>query len=234
MYKILIIEDEPITAETTKQKLTNAGFDVSVAHFAPQGIELAFKLKPDLIILDLILLPSGSGLTVFEELKSFTETQAIPIVILSGAADSALKKDLLQNGVQRCLQKPCSEDDLINTVVEVLNNKNNIIDIEKVRFQVGGEKEMLDKVRALYSESYKKNLKKIRDCIRQKDVKEIEFMAHNIKGMVSNFGAKFAFELAQSLEGTAKTGDLERIEDIFCKLERELKKLETKLGEIKI
>ena len=61
MKKILIVEDEKILGEMYKEKFTQAGFEVSLAIEAKEGIELVEKEKPDLILLD-ILLPRENGI----------------------------------------------------------------------------------------------------------------------------------------------------------------------------
>ena len=61
MKKILIIEDEKILAEMYHDKFSEAGYDIALAFTSEEGIVLAKKDKPDLILLD-ILLPKENGI----------------------------------------------------------------------------------------------------------------------------------------------------------------------------
>lgn len=80
--KILIIEDEEFLSEMYKMKFMQEGYRVFVADNGLEGIELAKKEKPDLILLDLVL-PNMDGYKVLKELKGKEETKNIKIYILS-------------------------------------------------------------------------------------------------------------------------------------------------------
>jgi DNA-binding response OmpR family regulator len=61
-----------------------AGFDVTVAVTAAEGLELARTVGPDAILLDL-LLPDGTGIDVLARLKAEPQTAGIPVVVWSGS-----------------------------------------------------------------------------------------------------------------------------------------------------
>lgn len=80
--KILIIEDEEALSEIYKMKFEQEGYEVLSANDGTEGINLAKKKKPDLILLDLVL-PGMSGYKVLEELRAAEETKNIKVYILS-------------------------------------------------------------------------------------------------------------------------------------------------------
>ncbi len=79
---ILIIDDDAKACEMLRRYLTEAGYQVEVAHRGKEGLELARRLKPFAITLD-ILMPGMDGWEVIRELKSHKETENIPIIILT-------------------------------------------------------------------------------------------------------------------------------------------------------
>jgi DNA-binding response OmpR family regulator len=123
MSTILIVEDEADLARVVKQRLTNQGFKVFVVDQGSKAISFARKLKPDLIILDLIL-PGMHGLQIIKELSSSIKTQVIPVMVLTGNKDKAYKSCVLEQGVEAYMEKPYDPQELISTVKEILAKRN--------------------------------------------------------------------------------------------------------------
>ena len=82
--KILVVEDEEILLELLKKRLSQEGYDVSIAIDGIQGLELARKNKPDLILLDVIM-PKMGGFEFMEEAVKDKELKDIPIIIISNS-----------------------------------------------------------------------------------------------------------------------------------------------------
>ena len=90
--KVLIIDDNPTDAGMVKSILVEEGLEVDVAVTGEEGMRKAIEIKPDLIVLDLIL-PDISGLDVCYELKKNPGLYNTKIVILSIKDDiSYIKK----------------------------------------------------------------------------------------------------------------------------------------------
>lgn len=95
MSKILIIEDEEILAEMYRDKFLEAGFDVFSAFNSKDGLMLAKKEKPDLIVLDIIL-PRENGISFLKKLREEKDIFSIPVVVLSNYDDPQTKKEAKQ------------------------------------------------------------------------------------------------------------------------------------------
>jgi DNA-binding response OmpR family regulator len=86
--KILIIDDEADFCYFIKQNLeATGGFNVDTCSDSTQGLEIARQLRPDLILLD-IMMPIKDGFTVLRELKADELTWAIPVIMLTAKGDS--------------------------------------------------------------------------------------------------------------------------------------------------
>ena len=111
MTKILLIEDDVQIQELVRYNLEKEGFVVLSATDGEQGLELAKREKPDLIILDLTL-PVLDGYDVCKLLRAQKDTADITIIILSARNDIADKVIGLELGADDYITKPFSPREL--------------------------------------------------------------------------------------------------------------------------
>jgi DNA-binding response OmpR family regulator len=84
---ILIIDDEKEVCKLVKEGLEMMGsFEIIAAHNGKDGLRMAKKSKPDLVLLD-IDMPSMNGFKVLQLLKEDLDTYPIPVVMLTGQSD---------------------------------------------------------------------------------------------------------------------------------------------------
>jgi Fe-S oxidoreductase/CheY-like chemotaxis protein len=83
---ILVVDDEPDVVVFLTTFLEDHGFKAFSAHDGKEGLEMARKVKPDLITLD-ITMPGKSGIAVFTEMRSDPATADIPVFIVTGVMD---------------------------------------------------------------------------------------------------------------------------------------------------
>jgi len=122
MSTILIIEDEQGIRDNILEILHLEGFETLSAENGIQGIELAKKHIPDLIICD-IMMPELDGYGVLVELRSDRSTEAIPFVFLTALAMKSDFRKGMGLGAEDYLTKPLKIDDLLNTVEKQLEKK---------------------------------------------------------------------------------------------------------------
>lgn len=84
--RILIVEDETLMLKTLVSTLNYHGFDTLEAQDGEQGLELALKEKPDLILLDIIM-PKIDGLAMLKELRKKAWGRKVPIIFLTNLSD---------------------------------------------------------------------------------------------------------------------------------------------------
>jgi len=82
--KILIIEDEELLSNLLKNKLSELGYEVSVASDGLQGFEAIKEVVPDLILLDLVM-PKMNGFEVMRKMQEDDSISSIPIIIVSNS-----------------------------------------------------------------------------------------------------------------------------------------------------
>ncbi len=117
--RILIIEDEIEMVKLLRMRLEANGYDVLVAGDGQEGLDMAKREKPDLIILDLML-PKMDGFKVCGLIKSDTKYSHVPIIILSARgheSDVATCKEL---GAEVYITKPFEPRELLAKINSLL------------------------------------------------------------------------------------------------------------------
>ncbi len=104
MKKILIIEDEKMLAEMYRDRFTHEGFEVYSAFDAEEGMEMVKKIKPDLILLD-ILLPRANGTDFLEDLRKDKDLAETKVIAYSNYDDAKSKEVAEELGAKEYLIK---------------------------------------------------------------------------------------------------------------------------------
>jgi CheY-like chemotaxis protein len=102
--KVLAIDDDPVALELTSAVLGPAGFEVLRAGGGEEGIAMARREQPALVILDL-LMPEVDGFTVVERLKADPATADIPVVVFTGKSLTREERERLNSKVGHLAQK---------------------------------------------------------------------------------------------------------------------------------
>ena len=112
---VLIIDDQPFFINMQQTILKQQGYQVLSSTSGPEGLKLAKKHKPDLILLD-IEMPGMDGFAVCQQLRQDEELRQIPVVILTGTQDPKLNEKAFKAGADVTVLKSISGERLINMV----------------------------------------------------------------------------------------------------------------------
>lgn len=144
--KIVIVDDDPSVQEVIRAYLERDGFRVHVAGTAAEGLTLCERVKPALVVLDLML-PDRSGEDVCREIR---ERSDVPILMLTAKAAEEERVTGLAIGADDYLTKPFSPRELVGRIrailrrtqggeqplVEVLAFDGGALEIDTVRHEV--------------------------------------------------------------------------------------------------
>jgi two-component system KDP operon response regulator KdpE len=112
MTRVLIVDDEPQILRALRINLLARQYEVVTARDGAEALRLVSAERPDLVVLDLGL-PDVDGVEVIRKLRSWSP---VPIVVLSGRADSKEKVDALDAGADDYVTKPFSVEELLARV----------------------------------------------------------------------------------------------------------------------
>jgi two-component system phosphate regulon response regulator PhoB len=116
---ILVVDDEPDITALVAYHLARAGYRVSTASSGPEALSSALELRPDLIVLDLML-PGISGYDVLKELRRRKETRDVGVLVLTARKEEPDRVRGLELGADDYLVKPFSPKELVLRVGAVL------------------------------------------------------------------------------------------------------------------
>lgn len=121
--KILVVEDHRDTRELLKYNLTSAGFEFSATEDGLSGIKLAQAIKPEIIILDLMM-PGLDGLDVCRRLKADAALSHIPVIMLTAKGEEIDKIVGLELGADDYVVKPFSPRELVLRIKAILRRSS--------------------------------------------------------------------------------------------------------------
>ncbi|TNE71834.1 response regulator transcription factor [bacterium] len=121
---ILVVDDESDLLDLIEYNLKKEGYDVLKAEDGLDGIRMAKKYKPDLVLLD-IMMPKMDGLETCEQIRADDEIKHTPIIFLTAKSDEKTEIQGLNLGADDYLTKPISTSKLVSRITAVLRRLEN-------------------------------------------------------------------------------------------------------------
>jgi len=122
--KILIVDDERDIVKALMIRLQSNGYNVVAAFDGAQGVFMANKEIPDLVILD-IRMPADDGYSVVEKMKQSDRTDKIPIIFLTGSPERNAEERAMGLGARFYIKKPYDPEELLDAVKRALETKTS-------------------------------------------------------------------------------------------------------------
>jgi two-component system, OmpR family, response regulator VicR len=121
---VVCIEDEPEMITLIKAILSRRGYEVVGAASGREGLEIVSQLKPDMVLLDLMM-PGMDGWEVYQKLKANPETQNLPVIVVTAKAQSIDKMLGLHIAkVDDYIAKPFTPQELVESIEKVLAKRH--------------------------------------------------------------------------------------------------------------
>ncbi len=115
MKKILVVEDNEINMYLCCRIIKSSGYEIIEARTGEEGVALALKERPDLIIMD-IQLPGIDGLEATKRIRESEADGEIPIIALTSYAMAGDKKKALKAGCTGYIEKPINPDTFLGEI----------------------------------------------------------------------------------------------------------------------
>ncbi len=116
---VLIVEDEPFIMEALSFLLKREGLNVSTYADGNGCVERIQSLKPDLVILDMML-PNKSGMQILEDLRTMNSFLNLPVLMLTAKGQKKDRAAAEQAGVSLFMTKPFANKEIIQNVHRLL------------------------------------------------------------------------------------------------------------------
>jgi DNA-binding response OmpR family regulator len=117
--RILIVDDEKDWIQVLATRLRHEGYQTEAAFDTVQATTQAIQLKPDLILLD-IMMPAGGGLEALKNIRANVKTFSIPVIVLTARGDKETKEAAEGLGISGYFVKTANTVELLAKMKEVL------------------------------------------------------------------------------------------------------------------
>ncbi len=119
MARILLVEDNEMNRDMLSRRLIKRGHDVSIAVDGQQGVDMAGRDGPDIILLDMSL-PVMDGWEAAKRLKADAATSGIPIIALTAHAMAGDREKCIEAGADDYDTKPVDFKRLLGKITDLL------------------------------------------------------------------------------------------------------------------
>jgi DNA-binding response OmpR family regulator len=116
---VLIADDDPVTRRLLAAALQHEGFKIVAAVDAMQAVMIAHKHPPAAIVLD-FMMPGGNGLDVIKRLRASSDTQLVPVIVISASNDPSLPARAADAGAADFFPKPLNLTELAAAVKKAI------------------------------------------------------------------------------------------------------------------
>jgi DNA-binding response OmpR family regulator len=120
--KILLVEDDTFFREFYAAKLKEDGMEVEVASDGEEGLDKATKLKPDLILLDIIM-PKKDGFEVLQALSQSATMKKVPVIVFSTLGQESDVEKAKKLGARDYINKSFFDFENLKTKIKALSQK---------------------------------------------------------------------------------------------------------------
>ncbi|MBX3268881.1 MAG: response regulator [Sandaracinaceae bacterium] len=133
MARVLVVDDSATVRRVVRRTLTQAGFDVSAAADGREGLELAQREPPDIVLVDFVM-PQMNGLKFVQAMRRIANLEHVPVVLMSAKADKIGDGFLAQTGALDAIGKPFSPEALLTVTEHALSRANDstVVSLESV------------------------------------------------------------------------------------------------------
>jgi signal transduction histidine kinase len=155
--KILIIDDQPANLAVVGDYLIHLGFEILVSQDGESGLKRAEYVKPDLILLD-VLMPGMDGFEVCRRLKKNNITKDIPVIFMTAVTDMAARIKAFQIGGVDYISKPVQQEEVVARVKNHLKISEQNIKLYQQAIMFKQQAETVSKINQQLEQEIKERL----------------------------------------------------------------------------
>ena len=181
---VLIVDDVELFIQLEISHLGRKRFDIHTAGNGKQGLEMARSIKPDIILLDLVM-PDMNGDQVCRILKGDPDTSSIPIVIVSSGTREHSRSIIDSSGCDGLIFKPVRRDLLLSVVESLLKTNTRVFERVDVSIPCTMTMDEQQHSGTIHSLSAQGAFVELERSIIRGDMMEIKFQLPTVDGGIS-------------------------------------------------
>ncbi len=227
--RLLLVEDNEINQQVAQELLKMAGISVTIANNGKEAVEAVEKGSFDGILMDLQM-PVMDGFEATEIIRNDGRFNELPIIAMTANAMAGDREHCLEAGMNDHVPKPIEIKKLYDalvkwvtasnpqveivgeienpdkTSVDILIPEMDGIDIEDGLRRLSGNKKLYHNILMKFHESHADDMKKLDSALANDDMELAQHIAHTVRGVAGNVGAKALFKAAEACENLIKKG----------------------------
>jgi len=272
-FRILVAEDNEINQKLIQRILQTAGYEVDMVDNGRGAVEFASRNHYDFILMDLQM-PLMDGYEATKRIRNAefgmrnrngensdsnstfpipnSEFKKVPIIALTGSNPGAKMEKCLSLGMNDCVGKPLSRDQLLSLIKKwtptesvgsacgkaqkkvskpITENTSACqpIDLDRALNEFMGEKKVLNGILKEFTAKVRSQIRSIRQAFLSLEFSEIAKEAHSIKGGAANLTANKVAGMASALEKAADLQQVDLVNNLAGELEEQFQQLENYL-----
>lgn len=217
----LVAEDNVVNQKLILRMLERCGHTAELARNGREALELARRGGFDVILMD-VQMPEIDGLEATAIIRHEEAGRPrIPILAMTAHAMPSDREACLEAGMDAYLSKPIRLDDLVHALNQLIpglpeelfpaveEKSEDYLNLNRSEAlaRVGGDEQLLRELAGLFLEEYPQLLQAIRSALDRADLTSACNGAHQLKGLLAQFGADSLRQIAWQLETAARSGD---------------------------
>jgi CheY-like chemotaxis protein len=245
--RILLAEDNEVNQRLASRILEKRGHQVRVAANGREALAALDREPFDVILMDLEM-PEMGGLAATAAIREreLATGGHVPIIAMTAHAMQGDRQKCLDGGMDNYIAKPIRPQVLFGVIEEACRKAlprlrapvdsptvnaptQDVMDLSSALARVDGDAELFREVAQLFLETTPGSLDQLRTAVGAGDLDKAAQLAHTLKGAVSNFSAREAFEAASNLHAAATQGNLPATKTALAHLEGQLARLQKAL-----
>ena len=220
--RCLVAEDNPVNQKLVTRMLERCGHEVQLAATGRQAVEAASASEFDIVLMD-VQMPEMDGLEATAEIRRREDESGsgkhLPILAMTAHAMPGDREACLDSGMDGYLSKPLRLDHLMDAIAATIGDEplspdplremGGTMDMDRdlALSRVGGDEQLLGELAGLFLEEYPQLLRLLREGVEKPNWTQAAEAAHQLKGLLGQFGAEEARELAVKAEQCARQAE---------------------------
>lgn len=222
--RCLLAEDNPVNQRLFLAMLERAGIQASLARNGIEAVRMVSQEEFDLAIMD-VQMPEMDGLEAASAIRHAEKESGrhIPIIAITAHAMPGDRDLCFGAGMDSYLSKPVRMDVLLDEIHTLLSQipvsatmgmtpqtsdkRMSTIDYAQALERVGGDRELLGELASLFLDEYPRLLAECIAGLENGDLAAVSASAHQLKGLLAQFGSEQGRQHALMLESASKAGD---------------------------
>lgn len=209
--KILLVEDNEMNRVVAETILNQYGATISEAVNGVEAVDALRHNNFDIVLMD-IQMPVMDGLEATRLIRRELAS-GIPVIALTANAVKGEMEKCIQAGMNDYLSKPFEEEDLIRLIAKWLGrethfgsakatvvNDTPLYDLAKLKQITRGDEKFIIKMLQVFINETRSSLTHLEQAFEQKDIKQVQFLAHRMKSSLNNLNIFSAAGIAEKIE----------------------------------